>query len=444
MDLPFISGTELFEILDHAPVALALISADEAFRVMYVNAEFTRNFGYRRDEIESVSHWTRLAYPDAQLGEQRWSFWYSEVQQTRRTHVPIRPRPAHIRCKDGSYREAILQTSMLPNLLVLTYTDITAHVRMERELLDRERRFRHFVEHANDIIYTLDLDGRMTYVSPNWHHVLHMEPDEVVGMHFSELVYPEDLAACEAAFAAVLQGQRLNGLEYRIQQKDGSIDWQSSNIGPIFDDAGKVSAVVGVGRDFSHYKRIEHELKRAKATAEALNDALREANERLVRVATTDTLTGLWNRRRFDETVDQEMARANRHGQPLSMIMFDLDRFKRLNDSYGHLFGDQVLVTLGHIARQHTRTSDSLFRWGGEEFMLLLPCTELIEAQAAAEKLRLAIANAPMAEGLMITASFGVATYHLDESIDHWIGRADAALYEAKQGGRNRVILSRD
>jgi diguanylate cyclase (GGDEF)-like protein len=159
-------------------------------------------------------------------------------------------------------------------------------------------------------------------------------------------------------------------------------------------------------------------------------------------LAITDTLTGLWNRRHFEERVGHEIIKANRYKQPLSVLIFDIDHFKSVNDSYGHLVGDRVLVELCKMARQHTRDSDLLARWGGEEFIMLMPNTGPNEAMAVTEKLRANFASHHFADAGRITASFGIAPYQPGESVDHWISRADAALYEAKQEGRNTVKIA--
>lgn len=183
-------------------------------------------------------------------------------------------------------------------------------------------------------------------------------------------------------------------------------------------------------------------LYRQRRNLQSANRALESANEQLSRLAITDTLTGLWNRRHFEERVGHEIIKANRYKQPLSVLIFDIDHFKSVNDSYGHLVGDRVLVELCKMARQHTRDSDLLARWGGEEFIILMPNTGPNEAMAVTEKLRANFASHHFADAGRITASFGIAPYQPGESVDHWISRADAALYEAKQEGRNRVKIA--
>jgi diguanylate cyclase (GGDEF)-like protein len=158
--------------------------------------------------------------------------------------------------------------------------------------------------------------------------------------------------------------------------------------------------------------------------------------------ANTDSLTGLNNRLRFNQALTGEMPRSLRYKVPFSVIVFDVDRFKRINDTYGHQTGDRVLVQLARIASERLRASDVMARWGGEEFVILLPETAVTMAHQCAEKLRAVIAQADFGEAGPVTCSFGIAQYADGESAESLIARADAALYSAKLKGRNRTELA--
>jgi diguanylate cyclase (GGDEF)-like protein/hemerythrin-like metal-binding protein len=184
------------------------------------------------------------------------------------------------------------------------------------------------------------------------------------------------------------------------------------------------------------------DLGEAQRAAEAANLGLQRAMEQLEEVASTDRLTGAWNRRRFEEAALPEIALAHRRREPLSLLMFDLDHFKRVNDTYGHGTGDAVLAATAETVRHQLRASDSLVRWGGEEFLVMAPATRLDGALGLAEKLRKAVAAIPFPGVGQVTMSLGVAEYLRGESLAAWIERADQALYQAKAGGRNRVAAS--
>ena len=170
-------------------------------------------------------------------------------------------------------------------------------------------------------------------------------------------------------------------------------------------------------------------------TNEALQKALRELEE----AASVDHLTGAWNRRRFEEAAAAEMALARRRRAPVSLAILDLDHFKRVNDTHGHGAGDIVLAGAAATFRRELRTSDALVRWGGEEFLVLLPATGLTGATALAEKLRAALEAQNFTPAGAVTVSVGVAEHLLDETLGTWLERADRALYQAKSEGRNRV-----
>ena len=167
------------------------------------------------------------------------------------------------------------------------------------------------------------------------------------------------------------------------------------------------------------------------------------ANETVARLARTDALTGLANRRRLHEALQRELARAERTDQPLSTILADLDHFKSINDQYGHIIGDHVLVHAAAVFGSQSRPYDLAARYGGEEFMLLLPGTSTEDALAIAERIRKDVSEIEVPgcpQG--ITISLGVACWREGETPEQFVARADGALYRAKNAGRNRVAAA--
>lgn len=168
--------------------------------------------------------------------------------------------------------------------------------------------------------------------------------------------------------------------------------------------------------------------------------------EQTRRMANTDGLTGLYNHRYLHERLIQEIERAERYSRPLSVVMADLDHFKRLNDTYGHPRGDKVLIAVAETLRQLSRASDIVARYGGEEFTLILPETQADEARVLAERARQCVAALDLSEAegeaLDLTLSLGVASYHAGDTPESLIEAADEALYEAKREGRNRVVVA--
>ncbi len=181
----------------------------------------------------------------------------------------------------------------------------------------------------------------------------------------------------------------------------------------------RVVGLVTVFRDISGQKMMEEQL-------------------RLLSV--TDPLTGVYNRRFLQETLLKEIYRVERHKGVFSLIMFDIDHFKQINDRHGHDTGDQVLKHTVNMIKSRIRTSDCLARWGGEEFLLLLPNTPLADAAALAVKLLDEMRNTPLPEVGTVTASLGVTAHISKDTVETIISRADSLMYEAKKAGRNQLI----
>jgi diguanylate cyclase len=186
--------------------------------------------------------------------------------------------------------------------------------------------------------------------------------------------------------------------------------------------------------------------QRKVAEAERSIEMMRHELERVKAMLHLDPLTGTLNRRGIDNAFRQEAARCDRHGSRLCVALIDIDNFKQLNDSLGHQAGDRALVHIAGIVVNALRPTDRVGRFGGEEFMLLLPDTGLAESAAVMARLERELAARPLQEGsarVSMTFSGGVAQRSAQESLDELVARADAALYEAKHAGKNRVVLAR-
>jgi diguanylate cyclase (GGDEF)-like protein len=219
-------------------------------------------------------------------------------------------------------------------------------------------------------------------------------------------------------------------------------DWKVSDIehrGPLYVAlSGLLISLLG----FAIARSLENTRERAMAMAEQMTIELREINRALAEMATTDSLTGLSNRRAFFARLQAELPRVQRYHLPCALLLFDIDHFKQINDTYGHPAGDAVLRAVGSLLRQDRRATDIAARIGGEEFALLLPHTALAQAAQVAEQLRGKLRKQQHHEDgveFHCTASFGVTATDGAESPEQVMRRVDAALYRAKAGGRDRV-----
>ncbi|MDS4031287.1 MAG: diguanylate cyclase [Candidatus Contendobacter sp.] len=255
-----------------------------------------------------------------------------------------------------------------------------------------------------------------------WAELLGCRPGQLqLSYHeWEQHIHPRDLAAVRDALHAHLERRTLcYQSEYRLRRKNEDWIWILSR-GKVIerDSQGLPTRVCGIVADISDRKRLE---------------------ERLRWLAITDPLTGAFNRRYLLQVMEREVSRVQRYARPLSLIMFDIDHFKRINDTFGHEQGDAVLKGVAALVRERLRHSDIFVRWGGEEFMVLATETELPNAIALAETLRTVLRQSPFAEVGPVTISTGVAQYRPPETLDQWLKRVDNLVYQAKREGRDHV-----
>lgn len=205
--------------------------------------------------------------------------------------------------------------------------------------------------------------------------------------------------------------------ELRRCRKNGEIYKEWLSVSPVCNDSGELIYYVAIFSDLTAINKLRH-------------------------LAHHDYLTGLFNRVALQQHLDEEIRRTERYGGVFSMIMFDLDYFKSINDRYGHDTGDRVLQQVTELTLDEVRDTDIPARWGGEEFMILLPATDGDQAQAMAERIRMRIAAALFPEAGNITVSLGIAEVHAGEPRQDMLIRLDRALYQAKESGRNRWVKS--
>jgi diguanylate cyclase (GGDEF)-like protein/PAS domain S-box-containing protein len=299
----------------------------------------------------------------------------------------------------------------------------------EQKTIESERRFRLVTDNTADMITTVDNSGKRTFVSGGCRDILGYEPHELVGEDPQGLVLAEDRGIVAAFLEKVRHSAKGASEQYRVRRRDGATLWVEVSGRQMADDSGHVFTM----RNITKRKTVEAELE--------------AANDMLSRLAITDELTGLNNRREFNRLMELESKRSHRDGTDLSMLLIDVDRFKAFNDIYGHPEGDRCLKEVASaIAKCLRRPSDFCARYGGEEFAVILPNTSNEGAFARGEVIRQAVAALDLVHTASgsghVTISVGLATttkVTRMASADI-LKRADEALYAAKEQGRDRVI----
>jgi diguanylate cyclase (GGDEF)-like protein/PAS domain S-box-containing protein len=295
----------------------------------------------------------------------------------------------------------------------------------EERLKKSERLFRSIFDNAAAGIVMTDADRRILRVNATFASMLGYDPEELIGKTTAELIHPGDVAAslemCHELTNGVVSQYRV---EERFLRRNGTPIWLDSSVKAVPGEDGRVGMVVRVMVDATKRKALEEEL---------------------MRQATTDFLTGIANRREYIHLSERELSRAKRHNTQLAALSMDIDHFKRINDTYGHVAGDEVLRRLAQVVQANLREHDIFGRIGGEEFAVTLIECPMPEALEIAERLRLALSKTLTGEagrGARFTVSIGVAGMSGGDSLDCLLARADDALYAAKRGGRNKVMVA--
>lgn len=278
-------------------------------------------------------------------------------------------------------------------------------------------RARNFFDLSQDMLSTLDTSGRCIEANAAWKRWMGYTTEDLRGVRLLDLAHPDDREHAVAEALRVFEGKQSVALEVRVRAKDGSWRWLRSSSALSADE----ELIYARSTDITELKQVEAERERLLGEVEGL--------------ARSDPLTGLPNRRALDEQMPRELARARRAESPLCLAVIDLDRFKSYNDAHGHLAGDSILRECALAWDGELRGEDLLVRFGGEEFLVLMPACTLEQGAEIAERLR---AATPQAQ----TCSVGLACWDFLESSEELLGRADAALYEAKASGRDRLVAA--
>ena len=314
--------------------------------------------------------------------------------------------------------EALILTILLFTILrhvVLKYNTIEMQY---KEKADELSKFLHVVGQSADLVLITNREGVIEYVNDAYPVNTGFSKEHFIGntpaLLKSGINKNHDYTQL---WETILSGNVYRNV-IKNKRKDGTFFYEDKTITPISLDGVNITHFISTGKDTTERIIIEKELRI---------------------LATTDSLTSLLNRTRFDELSKREISFAIRYETPFSLILFDIDFFKDVNDQHGHDIGDNVLINIAKIGIEILRETDIFIRWGGDEFLIICPQTNDTEAQMLTQRIqeRIGVHHFLCGE---VTISGGVAQYQVDESIDQMIKRADNALYQAKHEGRNRVV----
>lgn len=425
----------LHELLNHISAIIYVTNGDGIYAPHYMGPHTTDLLGYSQEDYQAISQlWKQQLHPD---DRQRV---HKAVEHAHRTGEPLKIEYRKV-ARNGSivwFRdEAVVvrsqqgQSSYFQGIMF----DITAQ-KLEEAKFKESKRFQAKIADATpNILYAFDHDTQsIIFASKRTENLLGFTPQDLRGMgsnFIPDLVHPDDreiiaqyLKKLEAA-----DDKDVVEVSYRMKHANGQWRW-FKNRGCVFSrrDDGTIQQHLGTGEDIT-----EHRLAKIQ---------LREANRQLRKLAATDQLTALPNRRWFDDVFERELQRMHRHQGHISVAMLDIDSFKSHNDRLGHCFGDQILCEISDLLRNKARTSDIVARYAGDEFVILMPSTNAEEAYIAAQRLCQAISQLSVSDStgsVRPTVSIGVTTTDTSEMVTTkaLIKRADKALYAAKEAGRN-------
>lgn len=440
-----LSGDWTTAILHSLPVMI--IATDSTGVIRQANPSALYHLGYAEHEL--LNRATILLLHDLGQVQQRAVQLSSELGRPIRPGLEALTAKANIRgsdtleCdyirKDGSAFPAIVQISPLQTTdnapLGFLYSVREREVKSSsptETVESAESGFRDFLDNTHDLVQSITPEGHYLYVNRAWLRALEYHVDDLPQLTLVDIIHPVSMGQTAILFKQALSGHRHSRQELVLMTRNGQeIIVESTN--SFSYEKGRLTAIRSIFHDITTRKHQEQMLAEHQRQ-------LSNANVKLALLATTDALTGLKNRRVFDERLDYECERAIRQKNPLSLMILDVDHFKMYNDKFGHPAGDHILQQLSMLLLQNSRSIDCVVRYGGEEFAIILPNTDATGAGILAERMRRVIMNNAWPER-MITVSIGVASImpQSTDAIRQLIEEADHQLYAAKDAGRNRI-----
>jgi len=294
----------------------------------------------------------------------------------------------------------------------------------------------------SNIVSKTNPKGIITYVNDKFCEISGYNRNELIGKPHNVVRHPTmSSSTFKELWDTIKQKKAWNGVITNLR-KDGRKYVVDSTVIPILDIDGDIVEYIAIRHDITEFEQTKQQLRTLNLAMKNKVDELYSMTAELEEQASTDTLTGIINRAKFEQFFELEVSKAKLNNNILSMILMDIDHFKNINDTFGHNIGDDVLKEISNLIKAKLKRVDLFARWGGEEFVILLPGTKLEGAGILAEKLRVAIEENTFATVGNITASFGIASYCESDSKMDFFNKTDDALYKAKKTGRNKIVCS--
>lgn len=285
-------------------------------------------------------------------------------------------------------------------------------------------------------IFQIDINDKYSFVNPAWESITGCSMPKALGSNWKKVIHPDDQEMVSQCWSKAETEDKELSVECRIVTDKNQTKWVRLQTTFLFDDSGRTvfGSIENITNNKASQKQKEEMIAELTAVKKQLEKSCR-----------TDPLTSLLNRRGMEEEMVFEKNRMERSGKPFSLILCDIDFFKNINDNHGHDAGDYVLTQTAKLIENISRKQDIVCRWGGEEFLLILPETDLKGADALAQKIRKSIESNTIIfndHKIQLTLSLGVACIQSNDGIDDCIKKADLRLYLAKNSGRNKVVSS--
>lgn len=446
------SAAVLRVVLEDFPVGVTVFDAE--LRMIACNARFKELLAFP-DEIfaAGLPNMADLARFNARRGEYGPGDPEDLARQVVRRAQAMEPHRYERTRPDGTVLE-IVGRPIEGGGFITTYADVTERHQTEQALRQNEAQLRLIFDTSSVAIFFVDQQGVITHANRRMAEMFACPMDRLIGSEYVAHIAESERDVGRAKMLALLASTIPSvDLERHYWRDDGGCFWGRLTGQRMVAEDGRSVGLVGVILDVTQRRAAEEELAERSRELERINQALAASNAELIaaretmeRMAMHDQLTGLANRHKFLQTYSIEIERRNRTGNPLSLLLVDVDHFKQINDRLGHLAGDSCLRALAAVLERNVRAADLVGRFGGEEFVVLLPDTDAAGALGAAENLRHAVAEADFKVGveiLRLTISIGAATLLPGQpgDFDRLMNLADRAVYQAKDGGRNLVMM---